>query len=98
MFPPILSGILGIIAFLPVNFYPTGLVFLTPLFIFFLREQKLRRLILGAIIFKLFFYLGTIYFTLEPLAWGSGLLIFAGLPILVWLIKSTPPNPRRAVP
>jgi len=87
MFPPILSAILGIIAFLPVNFYPAGFVFLVPLFIFFLREEKLWRLILGAIIFKLFFYLGTIYFTLEPLAWGSGLLIFTGLPIAVFAIK-----------
>jgi len=93
MLLPFLSAILGITAFLPVNFYPAGFVFLVPLFIFFLREQKFWRLIFGALIFKFVFFLGTIYFTLEPLAWGSGLLIFAGLPVLVWLIKKSIKQP-----
>ena len=87
MFLPILSAILGIIAFLPINFYPAGLVFLAPLFIFFLREQKLRRLILGTALFRLTFGLGTVYYTLEPIFWLTSLLIFFGLPISIWLIK-----------
>jgi len=93
MLLPFLSAILGITAFLPVNFYPAGFVFLVPLFVFFTREEKFWQLIFGALIFKFVFFLGTIYFTLEPLAWGSGLLIFAGLPVLVWLIKKSIKQP-----
>ena len=87
MFLPFLSAILGIIAFLPVNFYPAGFVFLVPLFIFFLREQKFWRLIFGAAIFRLVFGLGTGYYTLEPIFWTSSLLIFLGLPASVFIVK-----------
>ncbi len=39
---------------MPVNFYPVSFIFLVPLFVFFLREKKLWRLIFG---------LGTVYYT-----------------------------------
>ncbi len=84
---PSLSAILGILAFLPVNFYPASFVWLTPLFIFFLKEKSFWRLIWGTFVFRLIFSLGTVYFTLEPILWISSLLIFLGLPILIWLIK-----------
>jgi len=84
---PILSAILGILAFLPINFYPAGFVWLAPLFIFFLSEKKFWRLIWGVFVFRLIFSLGTVYFTLEPILWSSSLLIFLGLPVSIFLIK-----------
>jgi len=87
MWLPILSAILGIVAFSPFNFYPFAFVFLVPLFIFFVQECKLWRLIAGALLFRLIFAFGTVYFTLDPILWTHSLLIFSGLPILIWLIK-----------
>jgi len=87
MWLPVLSAIIGIIAFLPINFYPVVFVFLTPLFIFFLREKKFWRLVAGAMLFRLIFLLGTVYFTLEPILWTQGILLFLGLPVSVFLFK-----------
>jgi len=84
---PVLSALAGIVAFLPNNFYPAIFIFLVPLFIFFVREEKLWRLIAGALLFRLLFSLGTVYFTLEPILWISSLLIFLGLPIFIFLFK-----------
>ena len=84
---PILSAILGILAFLPVNFYPAGFVWLAPLFIFFLKEKSFWRLVLGVVLFRLIFSLGTVYFTLEPILWISSILIFLGLPASIFLVK-----------
>jgi apolipoprotein N-acyltransferase len=92
MLLPVLSSILGTLAFLPYNPYPVSFVFLVPLFIFFLKENKLWRLILGAAIFRLFFLLGTVYFTLEPILWTETILIFLGLPVSIWLIKKLSAN------
>ena len=57
MILPILSALLGIIAFLPMNAYPVAFIFLIPLFLFFAEEQKLWRLILGTAFSSLFFFL-----------------------------------------
>ncbi len=84
---PVLSAILGILAFLPANFYFFGFIFLVPLFIFFLKERKFWRLVIGAFVFRMFFGLGTAYFTLEPIMWGFSILIFLGLPISIFLVK-----------
>lgn len=84
---PLLSAILGIITFLPFNLYPFSFIWLVPLFIFFFREEKLWRLILGTAIFRIIFGLGTVYYALEPIFWTSSLLIFLGLPVTIWLIK-----------
>jgi apolipoprotein N-acyltransferase len=94
MWLPIISAALGVLAFLPINFYSVGFVFLVPLFLFFLQEQKFWRLVLGALLFRFIFGLGTVYFTLEPILWSSSLLIFTGLPISVWLIKKIRSAPR----
>jgi len=41
MFLPVLAAILGIFAFLPFNYlWIFGLIFLTPLFIFLIKEEK----------------------------------------------------------
>jgi len=42
---------------------------------------------LGAVLFRLIFFLGTVYFTLEPILWISSLLIFLGLPIAIFILK-----------
>ena len=87
MILPILSAVLGIIAFLPTNIYPVAFVFLAPLFIFFIREEKIWRLVLGTVLFQIIFLSGTVYFTLEPILWIEVILTFLGLPIVIWLIK-----------
>lgn len=87
MWLPVVSALFGIVAFLPFNLYPATFIFLVPLFIFFLREKKLWRLVLGAAFFRLLFGIGTAYYTLEPIFWLSSLLIFLGLPISIFLFK-----------
>ncbi len=84
---PILSASLGILAFLPINLWFLGFFFLVPLFIFFLKEEKFWRLILGTFIFRFILALGTVYFTLEPLTWIHSIGIFLGLPISIFLLK-----------
>ena len=84
---PFLSAILGIIAFLPFNFWPFSFIFLVPLFIFFLKEENFWRLILGVFIFRFIFLLGTVYYTLEPITWTASIFIFLGLPISIHIIK-----------
>ena len=87
MWLPALSAALGIVAFLPFNLYPVSFIFLVPLFIFFVHEQKLWRMVAGTILFRFIFSMGTIYFTLEPILWISSLLIFCGLPISLFIFK-----------
>lgn len=87
MWLPVLSALAGMVAFSPMNFYPAVFVFLAPLFLFFLREKKLWRLVAGALLFRLVFGLGTAYFAIEPLFWISSLFIFLGLPVSVFLFK-----------
>lgn len=87
MILPFLSAILGILAFLPANFWFFGFIFLAPLFIFFLKEKSFWRLIWGAFVFRLIFGLGTAYFTLEPIMWVLSILIFLGLPVSIFFIN-----------
>ena len=97
MLLPILSAILGTLAFLPplaslafggpLNLWPLGFIFLVPLFIFTLKEQKFWRLIAGFFIFRIVFSLGTVYFTLEPILWLLSILLFLGLPIFIFIFK-----------
>jgi len=85
---PILSAILGILAFLPFDyFWPFGFFYLVPLFIFFAKENKFWRLIWGTLIFRTILCLGTVYYTLEPIVWTQSIGIFIGLPISIFIIK-----------
>ena len=85
---PILSAILGILAFLPFDyFWPFGFIFLVPLFIFTLKEQKFWRLIAGFFIFRIVLMLATLYFAFDPYIFLLSTLIFIGLPIIVYAIK-----------
>jgi len=49
MWLPLVSAFAGIIAFLPMNFYPATFIFLMPLFLFFLHEEKFWRFAVGAL-------------------------------------------------
>lgn len=85
---PFLSAVLGILAFLPFKFfYIFSFVFLTPLFIFLIKEKSLWRLLAGSLIFRIIFSLGTVYFTLEPILWLLSILLFLGLPVAIYLVK-----------
>lgn len=84
---PILSALLGIVAFLPLHLYPLGFLFLIPLFIFYKKEIRLWKLIAGSVVFRLLLLLGTVYYTLEPINWSLTLLLFLGLPLSLFLIK-----------
>ncbi|MEK7599385.1 MAG: nitrilase-related carbon-nitrogen hydrolase [Patescibacteria group bacterium] len=88
MILPVLSAVLGILAFLPFNyFWPAGFIFPAPLFIFFIRKNNIWRLIGGVVIFRLIMMSGAVYFAMEPIVWGSSILIFMILPFSVFLLK-----------
>lgn len=88
MFLPIFSAGLGILAFSTLSFsYVFGFIFLTPLFIFLLREEKLWRLILGVFIFKIILLTAAFFFAFDPYIFLLSILVFLGLPIIVFLIK-----------
>ena len=91
----ILSAILGIPAFPLPGIYPLGFIFLVPLFIFFIKERKLSRLILGAFIFRLIFSTGITFFVFEPVIFLLSIFIFLGLPLSIFfsrlLIKKLKP-------
>lgn len=87
MLLPLLSAILGIIAFLPKNLWFFGLFFLSPFFIFLIKENKIYKLLLGTFIFRFALALGTVYYTIEPISWLVSLFIFLGLPLSVFLLK-----------
>ncbi len=87
MLLPLVAALLGILAFLPFPlFYWFGFLFLAPLFVWYTKERSLRKLIVGTIMFRLIFAMGTTYYTLEPIAWGISLLIFCGLPLSIWAL------------
>ena len=88
MLLPILSAILGILAFLPFKFFWLfGFIFLVPLFIFLIKEKGFWKLLASSLIFRVIFSLGTVYFTLEPILWLLSIPFFLGLPISVFIIK-----------
>ena len=91
MILPVISSVLGIIAF-NANFYPLIFLALVPLFLFFLREDNFWKLIIGAVLFRLIFAFGTVYFVLDPFLYGLSILIFIGLPISVYLVKKFLPD------
>lgn len=87
MILPLISAILGIVAFSPLNAYAIGFIFLIPLFVFYMKEYRFWRLIMGTILFRVLLLLGTVYYTLEPINWTWSIIIFLGLPLSVYGIK-----------
>ncbi len=88
MFLPLLSAGLGILAFLPFNLSCIfGFVFLVPVFVFLIKEEKFWRLISGIFIFKIIFSVVVLYFAFEPYGFLLSIFVFLGLPITVFAIK-----------
>jgi len=88
MFLSILSSLLGILAFASFNFsYIFGFIFLAPLFIFILREEKLWRLLCGVFLFKIIFSIAVFYFLFEPFGFIASIFIFLGFPAVIFLLK-----------
>lgn len=84
----VISALLGILAFSPFAFsYVFGFFWLAPLFLFFVRERRIWQLLAGAILFRILFLLGTVYYTLEPINWSIALLLFSGLPLTIAVAK-----------
>lgn len=84
----ILSAILGILAFPPIGIYPLGFVFLVPLFIFFLKEKNFIKLLWGTFLFRFLLGIGIVFFAFEPLIFLSSILIFLGLPLSFFALRS----------
>lgn len=85
LFLVLISAAIGIAALLPFNLYFLSFVFLVPFFYFLHEEHRFWKLLLGVIIFRLVFMLGTVYYTLEPLVWLSSLAIFSLLAVIVFI-------------
>jgi apolipoprotein N-acyltransferase len=83
----IISSLLGIAALLPLNLYFLGLVFLVPFFYFLYKENSFWKLFLGTLIFRLFFMIGTVYYTLEPLVWITTISIFSFLALAIFVLN-----------
>ncbi len=85
---PLLSASLGIISSLYfLNFPFLGLFFLSPLFIFFIKENKLKNLLWGAFLFRWFWGSGIAFSLWDPFIFTLLSLIFLGLPISIYFLK-----------
>jgi len=85
---PILSAVLGTIACSYIfNFSFLGLFFLIPLFIFYVKESKLKKLIWGTLAFRVLWNTGTAFSLFDPILFILLSLIFLGLPICIYFIK-----------
>lgn len=83
----ILSSFLGIAAFLPLNLYFFGFIFLAPSFYFLYKENSFWKLFLGAFVFRAVLGIGTVYYTLEPLLWITTILIFSSLALVIFILN-----------
>lgn len=83
----VISSLLGIAALLPLNLYFLGFVFLVPFFYFLYKETSFWKLLLGALIFRALFGMGTVYYTLEPLVWIASILIFSALAGAIFVLN-----------
>jgi len=88
MLLPIISAILGTLAFSStINLSFLGLFFLIPLFIFFLKEEKLKKLIWGTFLFRFLWGTGVAYYIWDPIVFSLLSLWFLGLPLSIYFIK-----------
>ena len=83
----IISSLLGIAAFLPLNLYFLGFIFLAPFFYFLYKENSFWKLFLGAFVFRAVLGIGTVYYTLEPLLWITTILIFSSLALVIFILN-----------
>ncbi|MCL5004837.1 MAG: hypothetical protein M1170_02765 [Patescibacteria group bacterium] len=87
MLLPVLSAILGILAFLPSGPWPLGFVFLVPLFLFIAKEKEFWRFILGIFIFRIVLMAIVGYFAFDPIIYGLSALLFTILMIPLFFLK-----------
>lgn len=84
----VISAVLGTLAFPLAEIYLLGFVFLTPFFIFLIKERGLLRLFLGASLFRFILGIGAFFFAFDPIIFISSIFIFLGLPLSVFLVKN----------
>lgn len=70
----------------------TAFLLLVPYFWFLLREQRWWRLLLGSVVFRLIYGLLLVYYIFDPVLFGHSILIFLGLPALVYFYKKAFPK------
>ena len=85
----ILSAILGIFAFPPLNLWPLGFVFLIPLFIFIAKEKSFGRFIAGIFVFRIILMTAVLYFAFDPIIFGLHALLFTALMIPLFFLNRT---------
>jgi len=83
----VISAILGILAFPLAGIYPLGFIFLTPLFIFIIKERSPLRLLLGVSLFRFILGIGVLFFVFDPIIFISSILIFLGLPLSLLILR-----------
>jgi apolipoprotein N-acyltransferase len=83
----IISAVLGILAFPLAGLYPLGFVFLTPLFVFLIKERGLLRLLFGVFISRFILGMGMLFFAFDPIIFLLSIIIFLGLPLSVFFTK-----------
>lgn len=86
MYFVLFSALLGILAF---NTKLAFLVFIAavPLFLFFIYEKSLFKLLIGSFLFRLIFLYGVVYFVTDPILYFFSVLIFLGLPLSFYLVR-----------
>ncbi len=85
---PVVSALLGIGAFSALPYaWVLALAWLVPLFLFFQRECRLVRLLIGTALFRIIFAAGVVYFAAEPFGWMASILLFLGLPVSFHLVR-----------
>lgn len=87
MILPIVSAIIGILAFPPGRLWFLGFLYLVPAFALLLKEKKFWRLFWGVFLFRMILQIGTVYFVLEPYLFISSALLFCGLPICFFFLR-----------
>jgi|GEM_PF-1588646 len=82
-----ISLIISALAFAPINYYILGFIYIAPFFIFLIKNNDFKKLLIGTFLFSFLFLVFTAYVTFEPLVFIVASLIFLGLPISFFVIK-----------
>jgi len=87
-----MSLVLSAIAFAPINYYILGFICIVPFFIFLIKNNDLKKLLIGTFVFSFLFLVFTAYVTFEPLVFAVASLIFLGLPVSFFIIQKIASN------
>ncbi|QQG45653.1 MAG: hypothetical protein HYW89_01910 [Candidatus Sungiibacteriota bacterium] len=83
----VVSAALQIFSLPPYNFWWLGFLFAVPLFVFYLKEGRLWRLIFGTLIYRFLFALGAVYFIFDPVVFGIPIIVFLGFPVAFFVAR-----------